>query len=242
MKEKIDEFLETFARGRYSGSRIQSTPEVTFLVLGEHVKATRRQLAILESKVTGIYGASVTVTRHSDHLRETFMSALSAILADAVGLTVEGAHFELVGNKTAQVFLAVSSEHSKLTKTTRDRIAEAASSLGKPLGIESLQLEISGHGHSTINDALVIREALRVAPVNAESLAIVMSDSEKIDRTFTTAEAGVMLDRLRRKGLLVWQESGKYAPTQQALYLYSSPKSKRSSDVMRALELGRKRW
>jgi hypothetical protein len=242
MKEKLNEFLETYARGRYAGSRLQTTPEINFLILDEHVKATTRQIAILESKVSEIACAPVTVTQYSDHLRETFMTALNSILHEAIGLSIEGAHFELVAKEKARVFLAVNSEHSHLTAATRIRVSEIALSIGRPLGIENVELEITGHGHSAINDALVIREVLKVAPIDAAGLAIVLSASETIQRTFSETETGVMLDRLRRKGLLIWQPSGKYAPAQKALYLYSSSKSRRSSDIERALALGRKRW
>lgn len=240
--KRIDEFLETFARGRYAGSRLQATPEITFLILNETVKATIRQIALLESKASEVAGVPVKVTQYSDHLRETFLSALSSILNEAIGISIEGAHFELVAKNKARVFLAVNSEHSLLTAATRGRVFDIAQSIGRPLGIETLEFEISGRGHSIINDALVIREVLKVAPVDAAELALVLSASKTIQQSFSTAETGVMLDRLRRKGLLIWQPSGKYVPAQNALYLFSSPRSRRSSDVERALALGRKRW
>jgi hypothetical protein len=239
---KLNKFLETFARGRYAGSRLQSTPEIIFLILDERVKATTRQIAILESKVSEIASAPVTVTQYTDHLRETFMNALSSILNDALGLSIDGADFELVAKDKARIFLAVSSEHSQLTSATHTRAAEIALSIGNPLGIEKVDLEISGQGHSSINDALVIREVLKIAPIDAAGLAVVLNAKDMNQQTYTETETGVMLDRLRRKGLLIWQPSGKYVPAQRALYLYSLPKSRRSSDVERALALGRKKW
>ncbi len=238
----MHEFLETFAGGRYVGSRLQTTPEMSFLILNENVKATTRQIAILESKASEIAGVPVKVTQYSDHLRETFMNAFGSILNEAIGVSIEGAHFELVSKEKARIFLAVNSEHSLLTAATRVRISEIAQSIGSPLGIENVELEISGQGHSTINDALVIREVLKVAPLDAAGLALVLNASKTIQQTFSKAETGVMLDRLRRKGLLIWQPSGKYVPAQSALYLYSSARSRRSSDIERALALGRKRW
>ncbi len=51
----------------------------------------------------------------------------------------------------------------------------------------------------------------------------------------------VQLDRLRRNGLIAWRQD-KYAITASGLSLLPSSKGPASSDVERALELGRRRW
>lgn len=242
MSIEVQEFLKTFAKGRYANARLQQTPEILFVILKDTTRASTRQLALLENKVSSLAGSPVEIILHSDHLRETFLSALGSILSDALDLTVEGAHFELIGRKRAQVFLSVSARHSEVNSALRGRIVDAAKSIGDPLGIEEIEVEVSGQGQSTINDALVLREVLKIAPVTPERLAEALNANETILQDFSKEEVGVMLDRLRRKKLLVWQPSGTYVPAQSALYLYSSPRSRTSSDIERALELGRKRW
>lgn len=242
MTNQITEFLKTFASGRYAGARLQSTPEATILVLDEHVKASSRQLSLLKNKLSDILGVPLEITRHSDHLKETFLNALSAILTDTTDMSIEGAHFELLTKQKARLFLAVDSEHSILTSAFRDRIKETALSIGKPLGIDTVELEVSGRGRSGINDSQVVREVLKSAPVGAAELAARMNSGEGGECISSEGEIAVILDRLRRKGLLVWQPTGTYVPAKRALYLYSSHKNRRSSDVIRALELGRRRW
>lgn len=50
------------------------------------------------------------------------------------------------------------------------------------------------------------------------------------------------LDVLRKNGLILWMEGGTYCVTLKGLKAIPHPKSRISSDVLRILELGKKKW
>ena len=69
--------------------------------------------------------------------------------------------------------------------------------------------------------------------------------SESLKKTYPVIEDKWLknkLDTLRRKKLVIWQKPGFYALTSSGLNLVPTGTRRSSSDISRALDLGRRKW
>lgn len=242
MKQNISSFLESFARGRYKSAVIRNTPDGSLLIVDKEVIATNRQLSVLKGKLHGMFDLDVTVIRHENHLINNYVEALRLLLAEKIGEPIETVQLDRPTKGKASLFVSLEIDESEITPSIRKKILSVSTSLAKPIGINSIKLNVVGKFGAKISDSRIIQDLVKTAPITAERLAQQLNESGEFDDRVTTKQVAVVLDRLRRNGIAVWQETIGYVPTREALSIFSSFKSRRSSDVLRALDLGRRKW
>ncbi|MFD0892646.1 hypothetical protein KBB96_14575 [Luteolibacter ambystomatis] len=242
MNDLIREFIRDFSRGRYKNSKIEEGPEVTFLIIDDTVQATERQISTLRSKVSQLIDSEVMIVRHADRLRDTITQSLGALIAEAVGILVDSINLENLRSFKPTVSISLLCHEDELTKETTKKITKVANSVFESLEYRNTNILFEARFTDHLAEAEVLQIILRNSPVSAEKICSALNFQSTRSSAISVAQVLLVIDRLRKKKWVIWQESGNYVPTHASLYIFASHRSRSSSDVKRALELARKKW
>ena len=242
MNSAIEDFLTTYSSGRFKNSKVQEVPDGAFLILDDQVRATSRQITLLQKKISELLGHKLDVIRYADHFGNTLTTAIISLVPEPTKIQVEGVSMELSTKSTVRLSILLACNQNDLTRNIQRHVESIVKGLIKPLGISTVEIFVSGRSSSQLTESAVIKIIVQHAPLNIESISSLINESREKTEFVERAQVAIVVDRIRRKGLLLWQSSDMYVPTQHALSLFSSATSRNSSDVKRALALARRKW
>lgn len=237
----LNSFLENYASGLFKHTKVQDNPDDTLLILDDRVKATNRQLANLKRRVAFLLKRAILIVRHIDYLQEMLQAILAPLIKESVSIDVEGLSVEMPSKGEVKLIIFLECNESQLASDIDHKIVNISESILRNLGYNCVLVTVTSRPNTNIAENELIRVILEHAPISINGIAQVLS-SISPERPIQEHHVATLADRLRKKDLIIWQPSKTYVPTRKALSLFSSAKSRNSSDIKRALELGRKKW
>lgn len=200
-------------------------------------KTSRRQLIYLSKAVLRETGVRVSfVITQADSLLD-LEAGLSVLVRKAIRNQEAHAFLFASSSGSTDIWIdgpvVVGPDQEKVAELVRQVAAEYLNNAGFVLH------EVYWRGVSVPTTPMVLRAVKIVQPTTSDQVG------QELDRQgFPGVPARWVrnqLDRLRRQALIQW-ENGLYALTAQGLSLLPVSKGGRSSDVERALALGRRKW
>ena len=194
----------------------------------------------LRSKLQDAAGAQVRVVFTRSERRDI----LEAALGEALRPILRGWRFSCLvgatGDSSVDVLIGPQSDEERRFPVSKGKVAER---LKKVLAIFGLRLGILALPPETRagpSDFEVLRVMKTLQPCSISDLAESLGPSA--DHPTTGRRLSSVVDTLRRRGLLLRRDDGLFVLTAVGLSLIPSRRDRTSSDVVRALALGRRRW
>lgn len=198
---------------------------------------SRRQLRSLEAKLGASLKRKIEFLVNGDSIRLSYAKALEDLLSRRIGQANYTVVIKLTPLDQCVVWIDARAAPAPVSEEAIQTVVEGfLSGIGKHA--ESVHVILPVLRRPT--DMEILRAIKIVAPVAVEELGKKLSGGEdpSIDRKWLSAR----LDALRKKGLIHRTNSGWYLLTELALSLVPVSRTRKSSDVIRALHLARRKW
>jgi len=244
--DKVDiyKFLETLPDYFVSEVIIRSSDDSLVLYVpnekisekSEKDFVTKRQLDNLAKKLSEKFGASTEIIYVNSEKLTQIAEGVELLLKTKYGKSIDEVAFTFLNAKRVNAWLKIRSSHEQ----KKNSIKEFLSSVFKDTGVDNVDFHwVDMHEKlPTLIELLVLTKTIQPADLD-NYLLKVRESYEYIDRTWLNKQ----LDKLIKKGLVVRDRSSKtYSLTGKGLGVIPSSYSRTSSDIARALDLGRKKW
>lgn len=143
-----------------------------------------------------------------------------------------------LGSATTTIIIQTS--ESRLISSKYQGIRQFCEMLLNGYGVRDVEV-IMEDGEEIPSDLMILRRIKILSPVSSDALAEKLIPST--DRNSPTVKIlSGKLDTLRKKGMLLRREDGKYVLTLKGIWACGGATTRNSSDVARALVLGRRKW
>lgn len=207
--------------------------------VSENVKSgfvSRRQLDNLCSQLADKYSVPTAVLMTPSPKLENIGKAAEMLLKAKFSEIVEEANFSFLSHEKVNAWI-------KLTRITADSTAEIESYLQSILnesGVQFLSCQWVDENNTLPTPINILIALKRFQPLNIDGLiGYFITDYRDINAKWLNRQ----LDKMLKKQLIIREKTtGNYALTGSGLSLIPSTRNKYSSDVARALELGKRKW
>jgi hypothetical protein len=237
--DAVDDRLKKFVRrARYR----PSDETVLIYVLRDKVakKATglttsNRQLSNLKKSLSAKFGKHVEIIHVLSDAQESLEDTIILMLNNKFTGNVTSLYMSFENENIVNSWIEVSELSDDLKNAMEIHYAKILEDVG--LGFGTVQWIDSTREMPTF--PWLLRFLKSNQPINIEDFADeVVNNFPSVNRKWLNHK----LDQLRKKNLLIRETSGNYVLTVQGLSVVPAGASYSSSDVDRALALGRKRW
>lgn len=215
-----------------------SVPEASISQQVTPTTTSKRQLSILTQQAQKELGLAVAFLVVRDSRQQQMEAGLNALLQTKFPNAHIAAFLSARSAKQFDVWLDSSAEavETDQFEAAKKHIKEYLALLeAKPAVIRLVSQESTAPGPANI-----VREIKRLAPVSISDLSAALARSGFL--VPSPSWLALKLDSLRRKGLIVRLATGNHVLSEMGLNLVPHSKSRHSSDVERALALGRSKW
>ncbi len=242
--EGIKEYLESQKRAFISDVRLRPSDESIMLYVSQHRVASKakpgvtsaRQLNNIKKGLAGKYSRKVEVILVQDDAQQALESGFYQILNRKFNDQIVSLYISFRDESVVDAFIEVSiltgqlqceiSEHFKTVLEDAELRLGTIQWLSSPSELPTLPA--------------LLRALKTLQPVNLYRLTIIIQKSYK---SVSDKWLSHKLDQLRKKGLVIWQkDSETYVLTDKALGYIPAGTRRTSSDIERALALGRRKW
>jgi hypothetical protein len=198
---------------------------------------SRRQLDTLATEIKSQTGYQVEFVVNGDSIRHVYAQALQDLLSRKFGEGTYGITVALSPQGKCDVWIdARNATNSVTEEDVRNLVALFLTGIGLASGAVHILIP-----STRLPSDMEILRALKIkAPLDPSGLKIELLKGEGvgIDDKWLNSK----LDGLRKKGLVCRVGNGKYLLTEIALRLVPVSRSRRSLDIVRALELAKRKW
>jgi hypothetical protein len=203
-------------------------------------KVSRRKLAFLKRAVMEKLGIEVEILISKGQAHEDLEAGLTSLLKHRYPNTIQDCFISSLEGAVADVWFAGMAKDAIASDKSRRDLKEAVSEYLKLYGTTLRQLHF-GDQEPSVPTPIAILKAIKVlAPVDVHKLETVLKTA---NATLPSASwLWGKLDLLRKQGLILRRHDGQYVATSSGLAVIPHTKSRTSSDVQRALVLGRRKW
>jgi len=244
---RLQDYLQakkfTFAVGIHARPNqvdlIVSLPESVVGAKATKVTTSSHQLAILKTRIAQELGLNVQFVILRDPMQQKVEAGLNALLQARFSDQISAAFLSVQSEGKFDVWLEPTIggiDCRPLLPKVNAAIAEYFRVVGAKIGT----VRLVGLEGSTPSASIIMRETKRLAPVGADALKQSLTERGSIIPSVSWLES--KLDTLRRRNMLVRLQSGEYVLTEGGLAVVPHGKQRHSSDVERALALGRAKW
>lgn len=241
MKSRIIEFLSKYADGRFVNSAVYETPEVTFLAIDENLPSTESEMRALEASLESELGMQIIVTALSQQTIQSVTTSIVALVKSKTGVELKELNLRLQTKGKASLTVSLPGAAARGSQI-EEEVRNIAAHVCESVGFELTNVDVNGEVPKVFTLARLLKVIVIHAPINLQDIERILKE----EGTFQDSDTKLLksrLDKLREDKKIFWQkENGSYVPTRQALYDFSNRRSRVSSDVERALELGRRQW
>jgi hypothetical protein len=191
----------------------------------------------LRNQILKKFGLSIEWVITQGELVATIESALLKLLQDRFPGVISSAIVSSLHVYPVSVWLEATPGAKVLPSIAA--VSEVCKELLKVFGVKSLSV-VYADSEELPSNPMILRCLKKHAPITGDHLAkklklegLTIPDPRWLHKK---------LDTMRRNGLLVWLKGEKYSLTELALSVVPYGKTRNSSDVERALALGRRKW
>jgi hypothetical protein len=243
---RLREFLADRGIDFISDIQANRTPPVDFAlsIPGDRIaelagkgQISRRQMKLTQSSVRKELGLQiewiVTPSRRTSSMEAALLELLEGRYPGAVSAVYISAL------KIAPVSIWIERNPSDRTRPELASLKSVVEQFLKLYGVEAPSV-MDGDSEDYPSNPMIMRKLKVHAPVTTERLAEALRSAGLTISDLRSLQS--KLDTLRKQGLLVRSNAGEYCLTELALGVVPHGKSRSSSDVERALALGRRKW
>lgn len=242
-RERIRSFLGRYADGRYRNSVVEFLPDTgTFLVLipaGVDPFSTNAQ-TMLTRRLLKDVGVEAEISKAAIFNDAAVVIALAEALQTTLGENLIDLTLASASENKVDAVLFVRSESDTDSTELKKAVKRKLISF-----LESYELGLNRHFFTELADGAptppqILRIVYTLAPATPEEIAQAL-DAEKVPPP-TLRWLKTQLDSLFRLGMVIWEKPGYYSITAKGSSYLPARKGRTSPDIIRALELARKKW
>jgi hypothetical protein len=246
--KKVLGYLADKRIGFVAAVRQKPNSETVLLVVHEDAvseiattgKTSRRQLTYLKNSIARELGLDVEIQISKGKAQEDLEAGLTALLKHRFPNAVQDCFISSLESGFADIWLAGVSKEAIATDKSRRALKEAISEYLKLFSAKLRQLHF-GDEEPNVPTSVAILKSIKVfAPVHLHELEANLRTANAILPSASWLRG--KLDLLRKQGLILWRQDGQYVVTSSGLAVIPHTKTRTSSDVQRALVLGRRKW
>ena len=218
---------------------VVSIPESVIGEKSSPKTTSRHQLAVLRAQIARQLGLNVEFVFIRDPLQQKIEAGLNALLQTRFSDKVGAAFLSAQANGTYDIWIEQTAEgvgDFTLSPIVSEALVEYLELVGSKIGT----VRVIGAQTKAPSFSVILRSAKRLSPVEADRLRSWLLELGFIVPTSAWLES--KLDTLRRRNLLIRLKTGHYVLTESGLAVVPIGKTRHSSDVERALALGRAKW
>jgi hypothetical protein len=203
-------------------------------------KTSRRQLTYLKNSIARDLGLDVEIQISKGKAQEDLESGLTALLKHSFPDIVQDCFISSLESGFADVWLAGVSKGTIASDKSRNDLKETISEYLKLFGAKLRHLHFGDEEPNVPTPVAILKLIKVLAPVHLQEL------EGKLKAANATLPSAAWLrgklDLLRKQGLILRRQDGQYVVTSSGLAVIPHTKTRTSSDVQRALVLGRRKW
>lgn len=242
-RDRIRTFLERYADGKYRNSVVEFLPDTgTFLVLipSEVEPFSISAQTMLTRRLLKDLGIEAEVSKASLFNDSSVVLALAEALQTTLGENLVDLTLASASKGSVDVVLFVDSESETADPELQKAVKRKLTSF-----LESYDLGLNRHFFTELADGAptppqILRIVYQLAPVSPEDVAAAL-EAERIPPP-TLRWLKTQLDSLFRLEMIIWEKPGHYSITAKGSTHLPARKGRTSPDILRALELARKKW
>ena len=239
VQHRAGKYAQSIEYRDFDGAIVVKIPMSSVAKKAGNRKTSKRQVTQLKNDVKKIYNRELLAIVILDDNHEAVELALGTLLSQRFPKVIRGVFVSVPSIDNVTVILEPFDNKPPAEEVLED-IKELVE---KFLDLQELHLgaiEWAGATGERPSLPVLLRLVKTLAPVEVEDIGLSL---RKQDRWYVDAkDIRHSLDALRKKGLVIRQKTGKYVPTEAALHVIPHGPTRNSSDVDRALELGRRKW
>lgn len=243
-KKSIREYIQHKDWTPISNVRLRASDEAIMLYVPQDKLAPRvtkgytslRQLNFMRKHLAERYSTSVEVILFQGEEQLEIEAGFNRILNRKFGHKIVSLFLSFGHNSVVDAFI----EATELSEVLEDEITVYFQSILISAEFELGEIHWLSSPSSMPTSIAVLRMVKELQPLSLDDLATAIRQSyESVPERWLRNE----LDKLRRKGLIIWQKSTKtYVLTHEALSAIPAGARRSSSDIDRALALGKRQW
>jgi hypothetical protein len=243
---RLKEFLAAKGVDFVSEIRASRTPPFDFAlyVPGEGIanlagqgRVSRRQMKLLQTSAKKECGLNIEWIVTPNEKANAVETALLELLATRFPGAVNAVFISSLKSQPVSVWLDRNPKND--SPPDLPALREVVEQLLKLYGVAAFLL-MDGAGADTPTNPMILRRLKIVAPATTEQLAKALSAAGA--RIPEARWLQSKLDTLRKQGFVVRSTAGTYCITEFGLALVPHSPTRTSSDIERALALGRRKW
>ncbi len=242
----LKEFLAAKGIDFVSEIRASRTPPFDFAlcVPGERIanmagqgQISRRQMKLLQTAAKKECGLEIEWVVTPNEKTSAVETALLELLATRFPGAVNAVFISSLKSEPVSVWLDRNPQYE--APPDLSALREVAEQLLKLYGV-AMFLVMDGAGADTPTNPMILRRLKIVAPATTEQLAEALSAAGATIPETRWLQS--KLDTLRKQGFVARSNAGTYCLTELGLSLVPHSRNRSSSDIDRALALGRRKW
>ncbi len=242
----LKEFLAAKGIDFVSEIRASRTPRFDFAlcVPGERIanlagqgQISRRQMKFLQTAAKKECGLEIEWVVTPNEKTNAVETALLELFATRFPGAVNAVFISSLKSEPVSVWLDRNPQNE--APPDLSVLREVAEQLLKLYGVAAF-LVMDGAGSDTPTNPMILRRLKIVAPATTEQLAEALSSAGATIPETRWLQS--KLDTLRKQGFVVRSNAGAYCLTELGLSLVPHSRNRSSSDIDRALALGRRKW
>ena len=240
---EVEEFISEGGRSYVSNIRIRASDETILIYVPREKLAAKvspgftslRQLGNLKKILSKRYSSLVEVIFTESESHKELESGFFQLLKRRFDHKVVSFYVSFVDEGEVDTWV----ECLELTDELKSEVEEYLEDLLKGASLKLANVNWLESSLEMPSTPVLLRLVKPSQPIDINKISILLK------KTYPGIEEKWLknkLDSLRRKQLLIWQRPGLYALTSLGLSLVPTGARRSSSDVSRALDLGRRKW
>lgn len=239
VQERAKKYAQSIEYRRFDGAIVVRIPVSRVSDTASSTSTSKRQLTHLVNDVNKRFGRELLAIFVLDEVHESMEMALSSLLRQRFPKGVRSILVSVPSTDNVTVII----EPYNNKPPADGMVSKANELVERFFELQDMHLKTIEWVGATVERptlSILLRMVKTLAPVDISDIVNVLysQDYWYIDEK----QLRHQLDALRKKGFVVRQRSGKYVPTELALHAVPHGATRSSSDVDRALELGRRKW
>jgi hypothetical protein len=247
---EINQLRDYFAAKRFSFATdillrpnhpeiVVSIPESSLAETASKERTSHHQLAIIRAQIFRQLGLKIEFVFIRDALQQKIEAGLNALIQSRYSGQLGAAFLSAQPNAAYDVWLEQTAEGVGDYQLP-EGFMEAAAGYFSLVGAKFGTVRVIGAQTKAPSFSVILRSAKRLAPVGVDKLYNLLEGLGFVVPTPGWLES--KLDTLRRRNLLVRLKNGLYVLSESGLVAVPITKTRNSSDIERALALGRVKW
>lgn len=202
----------------------------------EKGKTSMRQLKYVRKAIQNEFGSNIEFLIYRGQGQKQLESGLFALLKNTFGETISDCYVSFPEAALAEIWLDLSQSDPRNLASIKLKTIEYL----KLFDTKLAQIHWSHIEKEQPSNPVILRAVKTTAPASVTEVQEIME--EKGFGVPSSDWLNGKLDLLRKNGMLIRQENGSYVLTDKGLRLVPHGNFRSSSDIERALALGRRKW